>query len=90
VSWGGTYIGWRDAGDAERDPDFEEALRSPLARHDWDGSEAGAWAVYWLVDDLHRLAAPIPLGRLRIPKGRRVSPAFIPRGPLRVIDPGSA
>ncbi len=81
----GTFVEWKDAADAQRDPGFEAALRSPLARYDWAGNEqGGAWAVYWIVDGLRRLDEPIPLGSLRLPGGRKLSPAFIPRGPIRV------
>jgi hypothetical protein len=88
VRWTGVFGGWRDAAEAERDPDFEKELRSPLARYDWAGNqEGGAWAVYWIVDGLRRLDDPIPLGDLRLPDGRRLSPAFIPRGPTRIVAP---
>jgi hypothetical protein len=77
-------IEWRDASKAERDPEFVEQLRSPLARYDWSGSEGGGWAVYWIVENLRRLDEPVRLDSLRLPDGRRLSPAFIPRGPIRV------
>jgi hypothetical protein len=88
VTWAGRFAGWRDAAEAEGDPDFEEQLRSPLARHDWLGNEhGGAWAIYWIVDGLHRLQQPIPLGDLRLPNGKHLSSAFIPRGPTRILAP---
>ncbi len=84
AKWAAEFVEWRDASKAERDPEFVEQLRSPLARHDWSGSGGGGWAVYWIVENLRRLDEPIRLGSLRLPSGRRLSPAFIPRGPIRV------
>jgi hypothetical protein len=88
VRWAGAFAGWRDAIEAQSDPQFEQELRSPLARYDWAGNEeGGAWAVYWIVDGLHELNEPIPLGKLRLPNGGRLSDAFIPRGPTRIQVP---
>jgi hypothetical protein len=85
VTWAGEFAGWREAAQAERDPDFEQELRSPLARYDWLGNEqGGGWAVYWIVEGLHRLEDPMPLKQLRLPNGKQLSAAFIPRGPIRV------
>ena len=87
VEWAATYIMWRDAIEAESDPAFAEQ-RSSLAGHDWEGNdEGGRWAVYWIVEGLSRLDKPIPLSEFRLPDGRRLSAAFVPRGPTRVVAP---
>ena len=66
AEWGGTFLGWRDAIEAESDPSFERDLRSPLALADWSGNEEGGrWAVYWIVDNLRRLVHPIPFADLQ-------------------------
>lgn len=68
IRWEGLLEGWVRAEEAARDPAFEETLRSPLSRFDWSGSfEGGAWALYWIVDELPPLADPIPIGSLRCP-----------------------
>ena len=85
VAWAGTFLGWRDAIEAESDPTFEGELRSPLALSDWAGNEEGGrWAVYWIVDNLHRLERPIPFAELHLPGGKGLSAAFIPHGPTRI------
>lgn len=87
VEWAATYVRWRDAIEAESDPSFTD-LRSALAGHDWEGNEdGGRWAVYWLVEGLRRLDEPIPLSDFRLPNGKALSPAFIPRGPTKVLGP---
>lgn len=87
VEWTATYVGWLDAMEAEGDPAFVD-LRSSLAKFDWAGNEdGGRWAVYWIVEGLHKLDEPIPLSEFRLPDGRHLSPAFIPRGPTRIDAP---
>jgi hypothetical protein len=87
ASWTGKFVGWRDAIEAEGDPSFRE-LRTKLALEDWAGNEEGGrWAVYWIIEDLCQLETPLKVGDVRLPGGRKLSSAFVPRGPLRIQAP---
>lgn len=87
ATWGATYERWVDAAAVRGDKEFEALYRSPLAGQDWTGpnDEGRFWAVFWIVRDLRRLERPVPLSACRTQDGKRLSPAFLPHGPIRVM-----
>ncbi|MGF1520898.1 MAG: hypothetical protein ACFBSF_01085 [Leptolyngbyaceae cyanobacterium] len=47
------------------------------------------WAIFWLVQDLEKLATPIPISNFRgLDKKASYGDRFIPEGPLLVEHPG--
>ena len=81
VTWGGRYVGHVEGVDGKH-PEGRR-YRSRLALEDG----TGWWAVFWEVEDLHRIE-PIAVSRLTsYREGKPYASSFVPEGPILIERP---
>ena len=83
ASWGGSWGGWKYAVGNGLPPREWRRFRSALMRE--EDAEAGYFIAFYLVEELHRLAEPVPLTSLRAwGTDKLLAANFVPRSPVTV------